>query len=82
MGPKFKNTEQTSPHSIAVDDKLLHDARELEIDVTRAAEAGIARAISAERRSRDWAQENAEVVASNNAYIEKHGLPLQKYRVR
>ena len=76
-------TAQPNPRSsVAVDDRLLRDADALDIDVSMAAEAGIARAVQAARRADEWARENADIVASNNAYIAEHGLPLQKYRIR
>ncbi len=68
--------------SFLLDQDLLKQAEDMHIDLTRAAEAGIARAVEAERRARRWAEENPDVVRSTNEYVEKHGLPLQKYRAR
>jgi antitoxin CcdA len=59
---------------------LLDEAVALDIDLSRAAESGIARAVSAEKAARLWAEENADVIQSNNEYIAKRGLPLRKYR--
>jgi len=28
-----------------------------------------------------WIEENAEAIRSSNEYVEKHGLPLAKYRM-
>ncbi|WFU09182.1 type II toxin-antitoxin system CcdA family antitoxin [Rhizobium sp. CB3090] len=64
---------------LSLDEKLLSDARELKINIARAAEDGIARAIKTERE-RLWLQENAEAIEQANAYVEKHGLPFGKYR--
>ncbi|MGV2101587.1 MULTISPECIES: type II toxin-antitoxin system CcdA family antitoxin [unclassified Rhizobium] len=33
-----------------------------------------------EERRRLWLIENAEAIAEENAYVEKHGLPLARYR--
>lgn len=52
----------------------------MKINLSRAAEDGIARAVAAER-ARVWAQENADVIQSNIDYVEKHGLPLAKFRM-
>jgi len=52
----------------------------MNINLSRAAEAGIARAIVAEKTARQWAEENADVIRSNNEYVARHGLPLRKYR--
>jgi antitoxin CcdA len=67
--------------NLTLDRELLDEARALDINVSRAAEMGIARAVRAERAARQWAEENADVVRSNNEYVEKHGLPLAKYRM-
>jgi len=65
--------------NLSLDAALVASARELDINISRAAEDGIAQAIKAERE-RLWRLENAEAIAASNAYVEKHGLPLQKYR--
>lgn len=65
---------------IAVDERLMQDALDLKLDVSRAAADGIARAIKAEKERR-WRQENAEAIKASNDYVAKHGLPLAKYRM-
>ncbi|ANK83910.1 MULTISPECIES: type II toxin-antitoxin system CcdA family antitoxin [Rhizobium] len=65
--------------NLSLDESLVFQARELKINISRAAEEGIAKAIKAERE-RLWRIENAEAIAASNAYVEKHGLPFQKYR--
>ncbi|HZT04557.1 MAG TPA: type II toxin-antitoxin system CcdA family antitoxin [Steroidobacteraceae bacterium] len=32
-------------------------------------------------KAEQWQQENAEAIRSSNEYVEKHGLPLAKYRM-
>ena len=32
-------------------------------------------------REKQWLDENKEAIESANAYIEKYGLPLEKYRM-
>ena len=65
--------------NVSISDALLADAKELQINVSRAAEAGLARAI-AERRAEIWLQENGEALQSSNDYVARNGLPLAKYR--
>ncbi|MCA0257674.1 MAG: type II toxin-antitoxin system CcdA family antitoxin [Proteobacteria bacterium] len=65
--------------ALSLDEGLVEQARSLNLDVAKAAEEGIARAVKSERE-RLWKIENAEAIAAENAYIEKHGLPLAKYR--
>ena len=61
---------------INLDADLVAEAEALKVDLGKAAAEGIAIAI---RRAK-WAEENADVIRSTNEYIEKHGLPLRKYR--
>lgn len=78
----MKSTTKQSPRqrsSFTADPGLLAEAKALGVNVSRAAEAGI----EAEVKKARWAQwraENAEAIRSSNEYVEKHGLPLAKYR--
>ncbi len=67
------------PANLSLDANILSEARELKLNISRAAEDGIASAIKAEKE-RLWRIENAEAIRAENEYIEKHGLPLAKYR--
>lgn len=66
--------------NVSLAEPLLAEAKELRINVSQAAEAGLAKAV-AEKRAERWLQENREAIESSNAYVEKHGLPLEKYRM-
>lgn len=65
--------------NVSISEALLAEAKELQINVSRAAETGLDRAI-AERRAEIWRQENREALQSSNDYVVKNGLPLAKYR--
>ena len=65
--------------NVSINERLLAEARDLQVNVSRAAEFGLARAI-AEKRAEIWLRENSEALQSSNEYVEKHGLPLAKYR--
>jgi len=65
--------------NVSISEALLADAKELQINVSRAAEAGLDRAI-AEKRAEIWLEENLEALQSSNEYVERNGLPLAKYR--
>lgn len=65
--------------SMTLDAALLDEARALGINISRAAEAGLATAVKQARREA-WQRENAEAIAATNAYFEEHGLPLADYR--
>jgi antitoxin CcdA len=49
------------------------------VNVSRAAEAGIAEAVAAEK-TRLWKLENRATIGAWNEYVEKHGIPLAKHR--
>lgn len=59
---------------------LVAEARGLGVNLSRAAEAGLRRAV-AEEKARRWREENAEGIRQMNAWVEKHGLPLAKFRM-
>lgn len=65
--------------NLSLDSDLVSQARHLKINLSRAAEDGIGRAVKAEQE-RLWRLENAEAIAASNRYVEEHGLPLAKYR--
>ncbi|TPK64996.1 MULTISPECIES: type II toxin-antitoxin system CcdA family antitoxin [unclassified Mesorhizobium] len=58
----------------SIDAQLIKDAKASGINLSRAAEAGIAKAIAAEK-TRRWQEENFEAIVSSNAYVERNGLP-------
>ncbi|MBB5276061.1 type II toxin-antitoxin system CcdA family antitoxin [Rhizobium rosettiformans] len=71
--------EARKPQDLTVSEALVAEAAELGLDITSAAEQGIARAIKAEKERR-WKIENADAIKASNDYVAKHGLPLAKYR--
>ena len=66
--------------NVSLAEGLLAEAKALHINVSQAAEAGVAKAV-AEKRAELWLQENREAIESSNAYVEKHGLPLEKFKM-
>lgn len=65
--------------NVSINERLLAEARALEVNISRAAEAGLAQAIAA-RRAELWSEENRAALESSNAYVERNGLPLADYR--
>lgn len=65
--------------NVSISKRLLDEARALDVNVSRAAEAGLAEAVAA-RRAELWAAENQVALESSNAYVERNGLPLAEYR--
>ena len=65
--------------SLTMDRQLLDDARALGVNISRAAEAGLTRALK-EAREVAWKRENADAIAYWNTYVEENGLPLAHLR--
>lgn len=65
--------------NVSISAELLAEARRLEINISRAAEQGLARMV-AERKAEIWLAENKGALESSNAYVEQHGLPLARHR--
>lgn len=65
--------------SLPLDGALLSEAQALKVNVSDAAEDGIARAVKAEKE-RLWKLENAEAIDAANDYVEQNGLPLARFR--
>ncbi|MBK6639475.1 MAG: type II toxin-antitoxin system CcdA family antitoxin [Rhodocyclaceae bacterium] len=66
--------------NVSLAESLLSEAKELRINISQAAEAGLAKAV-AEKRAELWMKENWDAIESSNAFVEKHGLPLAKHRM-
>ena len=67
------------PTNLSLDSALLAEARALGINLSRAAESGLARAI-AEQRAEAWLRDNEAAMDSSNDWVEAQGLPLARYR--
>jgi len=65
--------------NLSIDADLLSEAKALSVNISRAAEAGIAAAVKAEKE-RLWKEENREAIEAWNAWIKEHGLPFAEYR--
>ena len=65
--------------NLTINSSLLDLARKLKINVSKACERGLQLQI-AEAEAKRWREDNAEAIASSNDYVERHGLPLAKYR--
>ncbi|MCR5856953.1 type II toxin-antitoxin system CcdA family antitoxin [Mesorhizobium sp. J428] len=64
---------------LLLDDWVVAEARELELDVSRIVEEGLAKAVAA-RKSELWLEENREAIEENNRYFAEHGLPFSEFR--
>lgn len=79
MRDASRTAEARRPANLSLPESLLDEAKALSINLSRAAERGIALEIK-ELRERQWMEENKAAIESSNTYVEKHGLPLARYR--
>jgi antitoxin CcdA len=63
------------PEGAALPQKLLDEAARLQVDIAGRSEDQLRHAVR-----EAWIEENREAIASWNAWVEKNGLPLERYR--
>lgn len=68
------------PTNLTLTVGLVAQARALGVNVSQAAEQGIAAAV-AQRRRDQWLAENREALDDSNAFVEANGLPLDRHRL-
>ena len=79
MAAEQRHTAARRDANLSIDASLLHEARTLDINISRAAEEGTARAVANAKAER-WRAENREALQSSNAFVEANGLPLGRFR--
>lgn len=65
--------------NLSLDTVLLAEAKALGLNVSRAAEAGIAEAVQRSKRQQ-WLRDNSAAMESSNRYVDANGLPLARHR--
>ncbi|MES0884284.1 type II toxin-antitoxin system CcdA family antitoxin [Roseibium sp. SCP14] len=66
--------------NLTIDASLVRSAKELGINISQAAEEGI-RSTVLKTLADQWKLENQAALRSSNAFVEEHGLPLEKNRL-
>jgi antitoxin CcdA len=72
-------TKSRKAANLSIDEGVLADAKALDINISRAAETGIAEAVRTEK-GRRWLEENREALLYFNQWYEENGNPLDEYR--
>lgn len=81
VGPSdFFPTPPQAPTPSCSEPAFATEARALGLDPDAIAAKAIRDAIKAEKERR-WLEENREAIEAQNAWVEKHGVPLAKYRM-
>lgn len=75
-----KQTSIRKATNVSLDSNLLKDAKALGVNISRAAEEGLNDAVR-KAKGEAWKRENAESLKAWNEWVEKNGLPLEKYRM-
>jgi antitoxin CcdA len=65
--------------NVSLNQEKLALAKKLKVNISQSAEHGLDLAIK-EKLAKQWLHENKAALDSSNEYVEKHGLPLAKYR--
>jgi antitoxin CcdA len=65
--------------NLTLSDNLVEEARALDVNLSQAAEDGIARAVTA-ARDEQWVRRNREAMASYDAFVAEQGLILADLR--
>ena len=79
MATKISDDRRRSTN-VTLSERLVAEAKENGINVSRACEEGLAAAVKAEKERR-WREENRQAIDSWNKYVAEHGLPLAKFRM-
>lgn len=66
--------------NLSLDQRLIAEAKALDLNVSRIAEEAIADAVRAEKNRR-WKEENRVALESWNAWVRENGLPLEENRL-
>ena len=71
--PKYSQPERRKRTNLTVREDIMAEAKALGLNTSRAAEAGIAAAVKAEKERR-WREENAEAIKAYHERIAREGL--------
>jgi len=74
-GPDYPPTDRRKRVNMTVREDVMKEARELGLNTSRAAEAGIEAAIR-EEKGRRWKEENRDAIEAYNERLEKEGVLL------
>ena len=66
--------------NVTLDKETVAGAKEMGINISQACERGLVAKIK-QVREEQWLAENQNAIEATNAWVEKNGLPLAKYRV-
>lgn len=68
------------PVNLSLDTGIVAAARQAGLNLSQISEAALRDATKREH-DKQWREENREAIEGWNRWVEKHGLPLEKYRL-
>ena len=71
--------EARKPLNVSLEASLVSEAKELGVNLSRAAETGIRKAVKSAKEEQ-WKRENAAAIDAFNLWMETNELPLREYR--
>ncbi|HSM21631.1 MAG TPA: type II toxin-antitoxin system CcdA family antitoxin [Rubrivivax sp.] len=79
MKPPSPATSSRKATNVTIDARLLEHAKSLGINISKASEEGLSRAVAAKQEA-IWLVSNQAALESSNAYVDRNGIPLAKHR--
>jgi antitoxin CcdA len=73
-------SRETRPTNVTLRTALVNEAKELGINISAAASAGLEQAVAVEKAER-WIRENGPALGSYNEFVSERGLPLANLRI-
>lgn len=77
---KLKQPSGKRAINVSLDSNVVADAKEMGLNISKACQLGLTAEIKRVREAQ-WLSENEGAIEATNAWVEKNGLPLAKYRV-
>ena len=79
--PRANSSERgrTTATNVSLDSKLVAEARELGVNISRASACGLQLAVR-DARTRRWLRDNEQALRASNDFVQAHGLPLDRFR--
>jgi antitoxin CcdA len=72
-------TSSRKATNVTIDARLLKHAKSLGINISKASEEGLSRAVATKQEA-IWLVSNLAAIESSNAYVDRNGIPLAKHR--
>ena len=74
---KFDGAKRAT--NVTLSERLVDEAKARGVNLSQVCERALAEQVK-KLQEAEWLEENREALDSSNAYVEKHGLPLARYR--